>query len=716
MSKKDKPPPPIVLRVPLVDKPDLVVHAADLTVTARALAKLLAEQCVNLFVHSRRPVLVLPADQDGAPTMHPVTCNEVIIAAHKLCQPVKRKTSGGDRDRSEVTLPKQVAELYLAMPDEWRLRPLISFVNGPMLRDDGTIHCENGYDALTGVYTYNVPKIMVPDSPSREDAERAFATLRHPYRTFAFADRTTVDEAFQIDGAAINVPVTKLDEKPGKDESAFLVGLLTAVCRPSLLIAPAIAVRSPSLSGSGVGKKLLLQSVAIIAFGREAPSVALGRGNEFEKGLVAAVIRPDPGVVIDNINGRKLQSETLCTVLTDRPAMVRVLGASELKEANPRMLICIDGNAFTFAEDLVRRNFVVEMDAKVENPELRKFAGDFLADITAQRTQMLQAALTIWRWGRQNAATLKRGQRLGGFEQWGAWARDPLLALGCQDPVAKIAKLKAADPVRLAKAEALRTWWQHHGKDKVTANDLHEAVKALLEPDLAKRTRQNIASLVSRLDGTRLAGFHLASNKDDDKKGYWTPISYWLERVEDENQQTTNPSGDIKTPPEPEPEPEAAAAAASSEEDEPDPVRPAPAASAMPPEACVAIWRDGCAALNPQADPCPGWRPGEWPRVHAGIKQFLAGPHALAAARAGWSAVDLFGVHRTIGVAARDCVGALTANSTNGFVCRVEANGALQFANGTKVQKRPLDSNVVPIWNFRAPTTPAAPTPEEASQ
>src|SRR5262249_51547983 len=47
-----------------------------------------------------------------------------------------------------------------------------------------------------------------------------------------------------------------------------------------------------------------------------------------------------------------------------------------------------------------------------------------------------------------------------------------------------------------------------------------------------------------------------------------------------------------------------------------------------------------------------------------------------------------------VGVAARECVGALIGNTTNGFVARLEGDGALQFANGTKARKRPLDSNL----------------------
>src|SRR5262245_20717150 len=123
-------------------------------------------------------------------------------------------------------------------------------------------------------------------------------------------------------------------------------------------------------------------------------------------------------------------------------------------------------------------------------------------------------------------------------------------------------------------------------------------------------------------------------------------------------------------------------------------------------EGRVAVWRNAFAPLKADVEPCPGWRSDEWARAHACIKQFLAGPAAFAAARNGWTVLDLFAVHKTAGVAVRDCVGALTGNATHGFVARVEADEALQFANGTKARQRPLDSDLcIPIWGFRASTT-----------
>jgi hypothetical protein len=207
---------------------------------------------------------------------------------------------------------------------------------------------------------------------------------------------------------------------------------------------------------------------------------------------------------------------------------------------NAKAFIAITGNVLIIGQDLVRRVIKIDIDARCEHPELREFAGDFLADIRHQRGELLTAVLTIWRFGRQAKLARPKGTRpLGGFERWAAWTRDPLLALGCADPVARITELKASDPKRLAKAEVFQTWWEHHSNDWITANDLNEAVKALLVPDPKKRNRQAVESRVRKLDGTRLAGFHLCSNKHG-KKGRWTAVSYWLEQVEDESQQTTD--------------------------------------------------------------------------------------------------------------------------------------------------------------------------------
>src|SRR5262249_1538445 len=307
------------LRSVLPNKPELVVHAADLTVTARALASLLKAKSPNMFEYNGAPAILVPAAGNGATMIRPLTCNEIIIEAHKLCQPVKHNDSG----RQEVTLPDKVAELYLAMSGDWELRPLTGISTAPILRHDGSIRWEQGYDKHSGLFCdCDLPALSLPDRPSRDDAERALATLRRPFRTHAFADRQTVSEVM-LNGEPTTVEVVGLSKSPGKDESAFLVALLTAVARPSLPLAPAVVLRAPAISGAGTGKGLLARALAMIAFGLQPHAAALGDGKEFEKGLTAELLRADPSILIDNVNRRELRSPILCTSLSERPAMLR---------------------------------------------------------------------------------------------------------------------------------------------------------------------------------------------------------------------------------------------------------------------------------------------------------------------------------------------------------------------------------------------------------
>jgi hypothetical protein len=150
----------------------------------------------------------------------------------------------------------------------------------------------------------------------------------------------------------------------------------------------------------------------------------------------------------------------------------------------------------------------------MENPEQREFKSGFL-----QRCHLLSAALTIWRYGQQNQ--LKRGLPLGNYEVWARWIRDPLLDLGCQDPVQRIAQIKADDPRRKAIMEVFETWWLHHEGQPVKANDLHADVKQLLDPNATmiegntKYSRQRIARWLVQHKGTRVGGYWMEELEED---------------------------------------------------------------------------------------------------------------------------------------------------------------------------------------------------------
>ena len=407
------------------------------------------------------------------------------------------------------------------MSGEWGLPPLAGISTAPLLSSTGSIRTGDGYDPGTGLWCRSVPTLSLLAEPSRTDANEELRRLRQTFRTFPFAD------ASRRWDSSLGVEVVDLGTPPGRDESAFLVNLLTAACRPSLPLAPGALYTAPEISGAGSGKGLLVRAISMIAFGISPSAFTMGSDrHELEKRLAAELMEAHPVVFLDNANGRALRSDTLASVLTERPARVRVLGRSLMVPLNSTAFIAITGNGLTLTEDLARRFIPCELDARCEDPELRPFASGFLKEIEARRAELLAAALTIWRWGRRNAAQLTRGKPLGSYELWAEWCRDPLLNLGCQDPVERIEALKANDPHRQRIGELFRTWWQHHGADITKAADLAEPVKAIADPQ--GRGRQYLATLLSRLSGTHAAGFVLTRQEPASK---WTAATYVLTEV-----------------------------------------------------------------------------------------------------------------------------------------------------------------------------------------
>jgi hypothetical protein len=526
----------------LAGKPDLIVHSGDLPATARALRDLLG---ASEYLFDRdMPVKVVQSSASGSAIAVPLTVSGVVVEAHGLSQPVTFASAG---KRVPVTLPDRVARMYLEMVGEWNLPPLAGISTAPLLAANGGARKAEGYDPATGLWCCKVPRLRLPKRPRRDRAEAALKLLRKTFRTFPFAD------AIRRYDPVLCVSVVDLDHPPGFDESGFLVGLLTAICRASLWLAPGILIIAPLVSGSGSGKGLFVRAICAIAFGiRPRAFTAGGERQELDKRIAAELIQAAPALFLDNVNGAVLRSETLSSVLTERPAQVRVLGETRMVTLNSTAFIAVTGNGLSVSEDLARRFPVSELDAHCEDPEVRPFAPGFLDEIEGRRADLLTAALTIWRWGRQHPRDLVRGRPLGSFETWCEWVRDPLLTLGCRDVVERIEMAKARDPHRQRTAELFRMWWHHHKNTPVTVADLAEPVRHMVDPQ--GRGRQFLAAAVGKLAGTRAAGFVLTRQQP---AGKWSAATYALQETMPEgsdgighrDHRGHNPDADTADPP-----------------------------------------------------------------------------------------------------------------------------------------------------------------------
>jgi hypothetical protein len=483
-----------------------VIDVGDLPAAVDKLRDLIAAS--GRFYDRDGPVEVV-FDASGVPVINKLTKNNVVYIAHELCRPMK---PGNDGKLKAVTLPERAAQMYLDLHGKWNLPVLSGISTAPLLKEGGDIYSAQGYDKTTKLWCHNIPKLSVLEKPTRDDAKAALLTLRHPFCTFPYADspRKLDDE--------LGVEVVDLSQPPGLDESTFLNALLTAVCRQSLWLAPGLLINAPSLSGAGSGKGLLVRSIAMTAYGTHVTPFPPGNDkHEMDKRIVADVLQGRSSLFMDNVNGTTLRSNTLCILLTERPASIRILGVSRMVQLDQAMFVAVTGNGLAISEDLGRRFLVVEFDTGLESPELRPFDSGFLNTVEADRNKLLAAALTIWRWGRQHKGVAK-GTTLGSFEQWGEWVRDPLLALGCQDPVKRVRDIKERDPERQRILEIFTTWYAVHGNKPMRVSELDDAVACAIDPE--DRGRQYKAGQVGKLVGTRLAGYVLkrAGEINDSRK------------------------------------------------------------------------------------------------------------------------------------------------------------------------------------------------------
>jgi hypothetical protein len=503
------------------EKPRLLVENCNPDQTVAALRDLLA---VADGLYDRGVPVRLAFDQIQRGTVaQMMTPDALVLMAHTICRPyVLKSKQDGTVTEVNARLPRSLAVMYLDWRGEWRLPPLNGIASAPLLQDDGTINSTQGHDLTMGMWCENVPDLsgLVSAKPTKDDAAAALRLIRETFKTFCFADAETIEPT------ATGVATVDTSKAPRRDESSFLVALLTAVCRPSLHLAPGVLLRAAPMSGAGSGKGLLARCICIIAFGREPHAVTAGASaEELEKRIAAELIEGSPALFLDNLNNTAFKSSLLASAITERPARVRLLGRSQMVPLNASAFVILTGNGLTVSEDLARRFVAVDFDARTEDPEARPFATDIRIEVTQRRTELLAALLTIWRWGRI-ATDIKSGIALGSFAQWCRWVRDPLLALGCQDPVERVSEAKQRDGRRQAVADLFAIWWDKHHDHPVAVRQLHDDVKQALDPQ--GRGRQYVSSQAEKLAGTRMAGFVFTRQAP---AGKWGAATYALKRT-----------------------------------------------------------------------------------------------------------------------------------------------------------------------------------------
>jgi hypothetical protein len=325
--------------------------------------------------------------------------------------------------------PGDVAEQILSMVGEWPFSPLNGLTQCPTLRRDGTLLDQPGYDEATGlVLVGNVPMPTIPARPTREQALRALALLLALLEEFPFVDE--------------------------ESKAVALSMIMTPVLRGAMIVAPMHLVTKPA---PGTGGSYLADCATMIATGERCAveSMAPNYG-ETEKRLIGSALAGFPIIGLDNCRG-DIAGDFFCQIV-ERPLMsLRALGKSDKHRVPNTFTMFANGNNVGVAEDMVRRTIRSGLDANIENPEIRRFNGNPLAAITRNRGKYIAATLII---PLAHIAAGRPSDRppLLSFEDWCGLVRDPLIWLGCADPVKTQEKLRTDDPRKVEKIAIFEAW------------------------------------------------------------------------------------------------------------------------------------------------------------------------------------------------------------------------------------------------------------------
>src|SRR5262249_1917022 len=146
------------------------------------------------------------------------------------------------------------------------------------LRPDGSIVTEPGYDPVTQLYLASPPALTLPlisGEPSQDEAVGALGLLKGLLQEFPFSSEIDLSVALSL--------------------------LITPIVRAALDVAPMHIVDAPVY---GSGKSYLINVASAVATGDACPVTSAGKDEaELEKRIDAALLKCQPIIGIDNVNG-----------------------------------------------------------------------------------------------------------------------------------------------------------------------------------------------------------------------------------------------------------------------------------------------------------------------------------------------------------------------------------------------------------------------------
>jgi hypothetical protein len=358
--------------------------------------------------------------------------------------------------------------------DAWDIPYINGLISAPVVRADGSLLLEPGYDEATGLcYRPDATLALsrIPENPTKKDAEAAAKLI---------VDEVLHDFPF-VDNAS---------------KAGALAAFLTPIIRPMIRgCVPLCLVDKPS---PGTGASKLLDLVSIVATGRAMAALSPPGDEEEWRKLITGLMRDGAALAcIDNI-ASDLKADALSRVLSSAIWKDRTLGKPDAVEYPQRACWYATGNNLTLSGDLPRRSHLIQLDAKLARPwERTTFKHANINQWVAENRGRLLAALLTMARGWVVAGSPNGGCKsiVGGFDEWVSIVGGILSFAGISGFLGNLSKLyEEVDVGSDEWAEFFQAWYAWN-KAGVTSNGVLEQMRNPYT-DLAKCAPSEIAEKI----------------------------------------------------------------------------------------------------------------------------------------------------------------------------------------------------------------------------
>ena len=362
----------------------------------QALLQFNAEKPV-IFLQSGR-LVTIHFDENKQPTVKPLTENSL---RYHLARSAQYMTPRGD-DWDNIEPPLSIVRA--ALDNEGQLintfPPLVSVVELPIIRPDGSIHAVPGYDPVSKCFYIPGDLVIapIPEKPTKEQVKTAREKLAGYFSDFPFADQAS--------------------------RANLLGDVITVVIRTVIEgETPGTLVNAPK---QGTGKTLLAEAVGTIGSGRRPDTPTAPQAEEEWCKLLPALLRKSPSVVIiDNVT-HPLDSEALFSAITTGATSPRGLSTNEILAVPNRAKFFVTGNNLRVSGDGARRFIRCDLDARMERPHTREAKQfktrpgkkKYLQWILEERAAIVASVLTLARSWYAQGCPEPTVNPVGGFEDW----------------------------------------------------------------------------------------------------------------------------------------------------------------------------------------------------------------------------------------------------------------------------------------------------------